>query len=140
MLKSGLANSSHTVVLPYQLGSRPVRLIERVNQRKACDSNDLTDRLLQNRYFCLMKELPAPIMLTAVDASRNIRRRYSVRADRNLFGEIEVETAWGRIGTAGQSKVERFRDIESATAYVRKVVARRATAPKRIGVAYAPLD
>ncbi len=87
-----------------------------------------------------MTDLPAPVMLTAVDAERNIRRRYSVRASRNLFGEIEVETAWGRIGTAGQSKVERFLDAESATGYVRRVLARRASAPKRLGVAYRPLD
>lgn len=111
-------------------------MIERLNQWRGGDSDDLTDRCRAARYGCLMTDLPAPIVLVAIDPDRNIRRRYSVRADLNLFGEIEVETAWGRIGTLGQSKVERFSTIEASAQYVRRVLGRRKTAPRRLGVAY----
>lgn len=83
--------------------------------------------------------LPAPIDLVAIDPARNIRRRYAIRADRNLFGEIEVETRWGRIGARGQRAVSRFEQVDEAVAFVGHVLARRATAPRRIGVAYCPL-
>lgn len=81
-------------------------------------------------------ELPEPIFLAAIDPARNIRRRYAVRVDRNLFGDLEVETSWGRIGTRGQSKVIRFANLVSATVYVKQVMKRRSTAHRRLGVPY----
>lgn len=80
--------------------------------------------------------LPAPVLLLAIDPARNVRRRYAIRVDRNLLGEFEGETSWGRIGTRGQSAVARFERGADAIAYVRRVLGRRASAPQRIGVAY----
>lgn len=83
--------------------------------------------------------LPDPVEMVAIDPIRNIRRRYAIRTDLNLFGEIEVETAWGRLGTRGQRKVARFSHVHDALAYVEQVLKRRATAPRRIGIPYRPL-
>lgn len=85
-------------------------------------------------------ELPAYTLLTAIDEARNIRRRYAIRVDRNLFGEVEVETSWGRIGARGQIKVARFTDFGSASVYFKQVMKRRATAHQRLGVPYLPWE
>lgn len=86
-----------------------------------------------------MPPLPAPVELVAIDPARNIRRRYAIRIDRNLFGEIEVETSWGRIGARGTRTVARFAAEDEAVRYVGQVLRRRATAPRRIGAAYVAL-
>lgn len=86
-----------------------------------------------------MDELPfTPVELVAVDAARNIRRRWRVAACRDLFGHVLVETGWGRIGGRGRTLVRSFADEEAARAYVRGLLARRASAARRIGVGYRP--
>ena len=77
-----------------------------------------------------------PINLVAVDAARNIRRRYSIVVSRDLFGLIVVETHWGRIGARGQSKRLAFTDHGEAERHVAATLRRRGTAKTRIGVAY----
>jgi predicted DNA-binding WGR domain protein len=77
-----------------------------------------------------------PIELMAVDAARNIRRRYSIIVSRDLFGLIVVETQWGRIGARGQSKRLAFTDHTEAERHVAATLRRRGTAKTRIGVAY----
>lgn len=82
-------------------------------------------------------DLPlTPIELTAIDAARNIRRRWRVTAYRDLFGTLLVETQWGRIGAGGQRLVRAFADEAAALAHVRALLARRGNAVRRIGVAY----
>jgi predicted DNA-binding WGR domain protein len=84
-----------------------------------------------------METLPFdPIELIACDRHRNIRRRYRIAACRDLFGHILIETQWGRIGARGNCLVRSFGQESDALRYVRAVLARRATAPSRIGVAY----
>lgn len=84
-----------------------------------------------------MDDLPfTPIELVAVDAGRNIRRRWSVAAYRDLFGAVIVETGWGRVGGQGRCLVRSFVDEGEAARYVRALLARRRRAPRRIGVAY----
>lgn len=86
-----------------------------------------------------MDELPfTPIDLVALDPARNVRRRWRVAAYRDLFGRVIIETGWGRIGTRGRELVRSFSDEGEAHAYVRALLARRARAPRRIGVAYRP--
>jgi predicted DNA-binding WGR domain protein len=51
-----------------------------------------------------ISSLADPIELVAIDAARNIRRRYSIMVSVDLFGLIVVEMRWGRIGAKGQSK------------------------------------
>jgi predicted DNA-binding WGR domain protein len=86
-----------------------------------------------------MDELPfTPIILVAVDAARNIRRRWSVAAYSDLFGAVIVETEWGRIDGRGRSLIRRFAGKREAERYVRTLLARRRSAPHRIGVGYRP--
>lgn len=75
--------------------------------------------------------------LVAIDSVRNLRRRWRVVAARDLFGRIVVETGWGRIGTHGRTLVRSFAE-GAALAYVRAALRQRASAPRRIGVAYVP--
>ena len=81
-----------------------------------------------------------PIELVAIDPARNIRRRYRIAVDRDLFGDWIVETGWGRIGAAGSRITERFDDPVEAARCVRRTLARRASAPRRIGAAYRPAE
>lgn len=81
-----------------------------------------------------------PIELVAIDPARNIRRRYRIAVDRDLFGSWVVETGWGRIGAAGSRMTHCFDDPAEAARFVGRSLARRASAPRRIGVAYRPAD
>lgn len=87
-----------------------------------------------------MDALPlVPIDLVAVDPARNIHRRWSLVAARDLFGHVLVETDWGRIGRRGQYRVKSFADEGDALRYVRALLARRQTAKRRLGVGYTPV-
>lgn len=83
--------------------------------------------------------LPSPIELVAIDEAHNIKRRYRIALDRDLFGFTLVETQWGRIGCRGQVAVHAFENQGDALVFVRNTLRRRATATKRIGVSYMPL-
>ena len=63
-------------------------------------------------------------------------RQYRVEAGTDLFGVWVVEISYGRIGTAGRSRSYVVRDEEEARRLARSILKRRATAPRRIGVAY----
>lgn len=76
------------------------------------------------------------IHLVAIDSARNIRRRWSVSVIRDLFGQVMVETCWGRIGARGRSLTRSFADETQATRHIAALLARRASAVRRIGVAY----
>ncbi|MCE3519989.1 WGR domain-containing protein, partial [Escherichia coli] len=84
-----------------------------------------------------MAPLPfIPVELVAIDAERNIRRRWRIAAYRDLFGAVIVETGWGRIGATGRVLVRSFAEEADAARYVGALLARRRRAPGRIGVAY----
>lgn len=84
-----------------------------------------------------MDTLPLePIDLIAVDSARNIHRRWSLVATHDLFGEILIETSWGRIGARGQQLTKCFPDEPTALRYARALLARRRTAQRRLGVGY----
>jgi predicted DNA-binding WGR domain protein len=86
-----------------------------------------------------METLPfEPFELVAIDPGRNIRRRWQVRASRDLFDMLVVETCWGRIGQRGQYRCYRFADEQAALRHVRALLARRGTARQRLGVPYVP--
>jgi predicted DNA-binding WGR domain protein len=80
--------------------------------------------------------LPAAIRLQAIDHGRNIARRYAIEASPDLFGHWIVALHWGRIGTKGQSRICSFAKQPDAARFVRTTLRRRASAQKRIGVAY----
>lgn len=86
-----------------------------------------------------MDTLPLdPFELVAIDPARNIRRRWSMIASIDLFGHVLVERRWGRIGTQGRATVHSFPDTAGALRHVRACLARRTSAPRRLGVAYRP--
>lgn len=76
----------------------------------------------------------------ARDPERNIARVYHLSVSIDLFGWTIVDRHWGRIGTAGQSRRESFRDIADAERLIASVRRRRASAQKRIGVPYKRID
>lgn len=85
-----------------------------------------------------MDDLPfTPIELVAIDEIRNIRRRWRIAAYCDLFGAVIIETNWGRIGSRDRQLARSFADTEAASRYVRGLLTRRRSAPRRFGVAYA---
>ena len=65
-------------------------------------------------------------------------RAYEITVAQDLFGDWIVEMTYGRIGMAGRSKVRSFPGIEDAASAVGASLRRRATLPRRLGVAYRP--
>jgi len=69
------------------------------------------------------------MVLHARNPQKNVARAYTLHVGSNLFGEIEVVTTYGRIGTRGRSKTYPCSSQDEA-------LKRRLSAPKRIGVHY----
>lgn len=57
----------------------------------------------------------APIHLTRRDPDRNMARFYRIALAPTLFGEVYLIRTWGRIGTAGQVRMETFGEAGDAT-------------------------
>ena len=76
------------------------------------------------------------IKLEARSAVHRCFRAYQIDVDTDLFGVWLVEMSYGRIGGLGRSKIRSFTTIEGAQAQVHACLRKRATAPRRIGVAY----
>jgi len=86
-----------------------------------------------------MDDLPfTPVELVAIDAGRNIRRAWRIAAHRDLFGQVTIETGWGRIGRWRRILARSFSTETEALRYVNALLARRKTAARRIGVDYSP--
>jgi hypothetical protein len=79
------------------------------------------------------------ILLAAVDAERNIRRSYVITRSQDLFGWHLVMWAWGRLNGQLTQRTSAFADEQAAISFIRQLLARRATAPGRIGVCYRSL-
>jgi len=76
------------------------------------------------------------ILLEARSAARRCWRAYEIEVGADLFGAWMVEMSYGRIGTLGRSKIRSFATAADAQAQVHACLRKRATAPRRIGVAY----
>ena len=80
------------------------------------------------------------IRLEACDPAHGCFRSYRIDAGIDLLGDWLVDVTYGRIGAQGR----RIRHVASGEADARRIVRhclqRRATAPKRIGVAYRLTD
>ena len=76
------------------------------------------------------------IRLEARSAAHRCFRAYEIELGTDLFGAWMVEMSYGRIGALGRTKVRSFSTTEEAQAQVRACLRKRATAPRRIGVAY----
>jgi hypothetical protein len=75
-------------------------------------------------------------VLEARDPAHGRMRAYQVKAGTDLFGVWLVEVTYGPIGTHGRSIRYVASDDAAARRRVNKVLHRRATAWKRIGVSY----
>lgn len=80
------------------------------------------------------------IELTAVDEGRNCRRAYRIERTEDLFGHQLIELSWGRIAGPSQTKRLSAPSTAEAIATIRRMLARRASATNRIGVAYTRQD
>lgn len=76
------------------------------------------------------------VLLEAKDQERNIARRYEIYQSMDLFGVPTVDVSWGRIGTKGQHHRLSFPDPRAASQFVNRLLRRRGSAHKRIGVSY----
>ncbi|MBP1807664.1 WGR domain-containing protein [Rubellimicrobium aerolatum] len=59
---------------------------------------------------------PAPVLLTRVDPSCNMRRLSGLALAQSLWGEAGVVCHWGRIGSQGQSRTDWHGSLEVAMA------------------------
>ncbi len=76
------------------------------------------------------------IRLEARDPARDCFRSYRIEAGTDLFGAWLVDATYGRIGSPGRTVRHVADDEAQARRIVRRCLRRRATAPRRIGVAY----
>jgi predicted DNA-binding WGR domain protein len=76
------------------------------------------------------------IRLEARSAAHHCNRAYEIAVCEDLFGAWLVDMNYGRIGTLGRTKTRSFRTIFDAAAQVETCLRKRASAPRRIGVAY----
>lgn len=75
-------------------------------------------------------------LLEARDPALGRFRAYALEAGPDLFGTWLVNVTYGRIGTRGRSLRYAVRDEAEARKLVSQNLRRRATAKRRIGVAY----
>ncbi|TNC60028.1 WGR domain-containing protein [Rubellimicrobium roseum] len=64
---------------------------------------------------------PAPVLLTRVDASCNMRRFYGLALAQSLWGEWGVVRHWGRIGAQGQKRTDWYEAPEAARAELERM-------------------
>jgi predicted DNA-binding WGR domain protein len=76
------------------------------------------------------------ITLEARSTAHRCLRAYEIVVGADLFGAWMVEMSYGRIGTPGRTKVRTFSTTEEAQVQVDVCLRKRASAPRRSGVAY----
>lgn len=85
---------------------------------------DPTRQELGPRRLSPDEDMPgAEVVLLRLDPTKNMRRRWSVSIDVDLFGAVHLRRAWGRIGARGSAKLYPFDTIEEARAEMVKLVA-----------------
>lgn len=67
------------------------------------------------------REEDAPVLLTRVDPSCNMRRFYSLALVQSLWGEHGVARQWGRIGSQGQRRTDWHASPEAAAAELERM-------------------
>ena len=76
------------------------------------------------------------IHLEATNPDRGNFRAYRIDAGPDLFGHWLVQVTYGRIGAPGRTLTYSAADAGGARRIVHRCLARRATAPRRVGVPY----
>ena len=116
-------------------------MIDRLNYSHATDLNSSLAPLELDRHFPSMFDMPTQLIAyrcvrEAVNSSRNIARAYRIQASRDLFAHTIVDLRWGRIGRRGAGLTVSFASEDTARRFIQRTLAKRARAPRRIGVAY----
>ena len=62
---------------------------------------------------------PQPVSLRKVDPTQNMARFYSLEIERDLFGRIVLVRRWGRLGTAGKTRLDEHTGEGDALAALR---------------------
>lgn len=76
------------------------------------------------------------IAMQAVDRSRNTFRSWRCGLGTELFGTVVLGVRFGRTGTGGRTIRYALADVGTAERLLRRLLARRASAERRIGVGY----
>jgi len=66
---------------------------------------------------------PEPVTLHRIDAGRNMARFYHMAVERDLFGRVVLMRQWGRLGTAGRTRLEEHRAESEALAALNRLQA-----------------
>lgn len=82
--------------------------------------------------------ISAPVYLRASNPSKNIRRWYSLRIGKDLFGEWLLISQWGRQGFRGQYKEYIFSNEAEAQQKYQTILKKRLNSKSRIGCDYIP--
>lgn len=76
------------------------------------------------------------IRLQARSPCNSIARSWQLDIKQDLFGWTIVSWQWGRLGGSTTTKSAAFPDSAGAQRFARKLLARRDSAPRRIGIPY----
>ena len=66
---------------------------------------------------------PRPVTLHRFDPGKRMARFYSLHIERDLFGGVVLRRQWGRIGTAGRTRLEPHEHEQAATAVLERIEA-----------------
>nr|AMP34999.1 hypothetical protein pSinB_136 [Sinorhizobium sp. M14] len=87
----------------------------------ATDSKLSLDAESPARNAVSMTQHCSSLYLQRIDPSRNMARYYALSIERNLFGEICLIRAWGRVGTHGKELNHHFPSEAEAAALLRAI-------------------
>lgn len=82
----------------------------------------------------------AQIDLEAINPLRKVDRYYTVIISPNLFGEIAMQTIYGRNGTSGQKRTYTFSSHQECMLKLNEVLRKRLNARGRLGTNYSIVD
>lgn len=97
---------------------------------------DLFDRLLGTSNHAVSLQVGWSIQLQAEHPQKNIYRWYTIRVDKNLFGEWCLCLSYGRIGQRGQLKQSFRNDLTLLIRQLKSILRKRLNAANRIGCNY----
>ena len=76
------------------------------------------------------------VLMQARSEEGNVAREYLCILERDLFDHYVLTTSWGRIGGSKQTRTVSFKNELEALRGTKKILQRRATLKKRLGVPY----
>ena len=97
---------------------------------------DLFDRLLGSGDQSDNLQAGWNIRLQAKHPPKNIYRWYTIRVDKNLFGDWCLSLSYGRIGHRGHSKQYQWPELAVLVTHIKSILRKRLNATQRIGCNY----